>query len=73
MLLDPRNGPLSDELTADGSVPTRLVYRFDGEQFRLVMADQRPPRADHKGWRDSAHDADLNHRCREAGTLRHCS
>jgi len=73
VLLDPRDGPLSDELTADGRVPTRLVYRFDGKQFIRVMADQRPPRADHKGWQDSERDADRYHRCREAGTLRHCS
>ena len=73
VLLDPREGPLSDELTADGRVPTYLVYRFDGDLFRPVVADQRPPRPSHKGWRDSARDADLYHRCREAGSLRHCS
>mgnify|MGYP000907603764 CR=1 FL=1 len=73
VLLDPREGPLSDELTTDGRVPTYLVYRFDGDLFRPVVADQRPPRPSHKGWRDSARDADLYHRCREAGRLRHCS
>ena len=54
-LLDPRHGPLADELTADGRVPNYLVYRFDGSRFRLVAADWRQPRRHHGGWWDSEH------------------
>lgn len=52
-LLDPRKGPFSEELTADGRVPTYLVYRFDGRRYRRVLAEQRPLRKNHEDWWDS--------------------
>lgn len=52
-LLDPGQGPFAQELTADGRVPTYRVYRFDGQRYRRVLAEQRPPSTDHEGWRDS--------------------
>lgn len=55
VLLDPRHGPLANELTSDGRVPNYLVYRFDGRRFRLVAADWRQPRRHHGGWWNSEH------------------
>ncbi|WP_170073135.1 hypothetical protein, partial [Malikia granosa] len=52
-LLDPGQGPFAQELTADGRVPTYQVYRFDGQRYRRVLAEQRPPSTDHEGWWDS--------------------
>ena len=37
-LLDPVRGPFASELTAQGQVPTELVYRFDGQRMKLVMS-----------------------------------
>jgi hypothetical protein len=37
-LLDPVRGPFASELTAQGQVPTELVYRFDGQRMQLVMS-----------------------------------
>ena len=52
-LLDPRKSPFAQELTADGRVPTYRVYRFDGQRYRRVLAEQRPSSRDHDGWWDS--------------------
>ncbi len=37
-LLDPVRGPFASERTAQGKVPTELVYRFDGQRMKLVMS-----------------------------------
>lgn len=37
-LLNPVRGPFASELTAQGQVPTELVYRFDGQRMRLVKS-----------------------------------
>lgn len=52
-LLDPRRGPFTEELTANGRVPTYLVYRFNGQRYRRVLAEQRPQRKNHEDWWDS--------------------
>lgn len=38
LLLDPAKSPFSSELTAQGQVPSELVYRFDGQRFLRVLA-----------------------------------
>ena len=37
-LLDPVRGPFASELTAQGKVPTELIYRFDGLRMSRVMS-----------------------------------
>ena len=48
LLLDPRNSPVARELTADGRVPSHLIYRFDGQRYRRVLAEQFPMRKNYE-------------------------
>lgn len=52
-LRDDRYGEFRSEPRINGQVPMRLIYRFDGQHYRRVIADLQSPRKHYACWKDS--------------------